>query len=154
MILEPLRLFHHVPEEQSITDDISAPHTLRLLNQAIEPFQAILLPPDRCTLHNQVEHLLRTTHKHHRTTLFLQLVHLEEKQVPASYSFLRLTLSLNPLARLHDTHAIRNQHITIRQRLSKERVLPSRIIGMSINRVNEQFVLCRFLDPAEHITAS
>ena len=51
MILEPLRLFHHVPEEQSITYDISSPHTLRLLDQAIEPFQAMLLPPDRCTLH-------------------------------------------------------------------------------------------------------
>ena len=27
-----LRLFHHVPKEQSITDDISSPHTLRLLD--------------------------------------------------------------------------------------------------------------------------
>ena len=26
MILEPLRLFHHVPKEQAITDDISSPH--------------------------------------------------------------------------------------------------------------------------------
>ena len=26
MILEPLCLFHHVPEEQGITDDISSPH--------------------------------------------------------------------------------------------------------------------------------
>ena len=25
-------LFHHIPEEQGITDDISAPHTLRLLD--------------------------------------------------------------------------------------------------------------------------
>ena len=170
MILVPL-FFHHIPEEQSITDDISSPHTLRLFDQAIEPFQAMLLPPDRCTLHgtseevedgtdgtyvtmdvqlipmrispllllrsrhtdpkqvrvgsidgindslvvlirelrlirrrishhlqvriihgstlhNQVEYLLRTTHEHHRTALFLQLVHFEEKQVPASYSFL------------------------------------------------------------------
>lgn len=156
-------LFHHVPEEQCITDDISSPHTLRFLDQAIEPFQAMLLPPDRCTLHGtseevedstngtyvtmdvqlipmrigplfllrrrhanpkqiwvgsidgindslvvlirelrlirrrishhlqvriihgstlhyQVEHLLRTTHKHHCTTLFLQLVHFEKNR--------------------------------------------------------------------------
>ena len=26
MILEPLRLFHHIPKEQAITDDISSPH--------------------------------------------------------------------------------------------------------------------------------
>ena len=26
MIFEPLRLFHHVPKEQAITDDISSPH--------------------------------------------------------------------------------------------------------------------------------
>ena len=31
MILVPL-FFHHVPKEQAITDDISAPHTLRLLD--------------------------------------------------------------------------------------------------------------------------
>ena len=50
MILEPL-LLHHVPKEQAITDDISSPHTLRLLDQAIEPFQTVLLPPDRGTLY-------------------------------------------------------------------------------------------------------
>ena len=50
MILDPL-LFHHVPKEQGITDDISAPHTLWLLHQSIEPFQTVLLPPDRGTLH-------------------------------------------------------------------------------------------------------
>ena len=71
------------------------------------------------TLHNQVEYLLRTSHKHHCTTLFLQLVHFEEKQVPAGYSFLRLTLSLNPLARLHDAHTIQNQHIAICQGIAK-----------------------------------
>ena len=47
----PTLLFHHIPKEQTITDDISAPHTLRLLDQAIEPFQTVLLPPDRGTLH-------------------------------------------------------------------------------------------------------
>ena len=26
MIFEPLRLFHHIPKEQAITDDISSPH--------------------------------------------------------------------------------------------------------------------------------
>ena len=31
------------------------------------------------TLHNQVEYLLRTSHKYHCTTLFLQLVHFKEK---------------------------------------------------------------------------
>ena len=50
MILEPL-LLHHVPKEQAITDDISSPHTLRLLDQSIEPFQTVLLPPDRGTLY-------------------------------------------------------------------------------------------------------
>ena len=29
---EPTLLFHHIPEEQRITDDISSPHTLRLLD--------------------------------------------------------------------------------------------------------------------------
>lgn len=93
------------------------------------------------TLHNQVEYLLRTTHKHHRTTLFLQLVHFEEKQVPASYSFLRLTLSLNPLARLHDAHSIRNQHITISQSISKELILLCGVKRVSIYCVNELFAL-------------
>ena len=51
MIFDPLRLFHHIPKEQGITDDISSPHTLRLLHQSIEPFQAMVLPPDRGTLH-------------------------------------------------------------------------------------------------------
>ena len=50
MILVPL-FFHHVPEEQSITDDISSPHTLWFFDQAIEPFQTIVQPPDWCTLH-------------------------------------------------------------------------------------------------------
>ena len=56
-----LLLFHHVPEEQSITYDISAPHTLRLLDQAIEPFQAMILPPDRCTLHGTGEEVKDST---------------------------------------------------------------------------------------------
>lgn len=93
------------------------------------------------THHNQVEHLLRTTHKHHCTTLFLQLVHFEEKQVPASYSFLRLTLSLNPLSRLYYTHAIRNQHITISQSISKELILLCGVKRVSIYGVYEQFAL-------------
>ena len=93
------------------------------------------------TLHNQVEYLLRTSHKHHCTTLFLQLVHFEEKQVPAGYSFLRLTLSLNPLARLHDAHSIRNQHIAICQGISKELILLCRVKRMSIYCVYEQFAL-------------
>ena len=135
-----LRLFHHIPEEQSITDDISAPHTLRLLNQAIEPFQAMLLPPDRCTLHNQVKHFLRTTHEHHRSTFF-QFVHFEREQIPASYSFLRLTLSLNPLARLYDTHTFQNQHIAICQGISKELILLCRVKRMRIYCVYEQFAL-------------
>ena len=50
-----LLLFHHVPKEQGITDDISSPHTLRFFDQAIEPFQAMLLPPDRGTLHGTSE---------------------------------------------------------------------------------------------------
>ena len=92
-------------------------------------------------LHNQVEHFLRTTHKHHRTTLFLQFFHFEREQVPSRDTFLRLALRLNPLTRFHDAHPIRNQHITIHQRLSKERVLASRIIRMSIYSINEQFAL-------------
>ena len=61
MILEPLRLFHHVPKEQAITDDISSPHTLRLLHQSIEPFQAMVLPPDRGTLHGTSEEIEDST---------------------------------------------------------------------------------------------
>ena len=60
MILVPL-LFHHVPEEQAITDDISSPHTLWLLDQAIEPFQTMLLPPDRGTLHGTSEEVKDST---------------------------------------------------------------------------------------------
>ena len=56
MILEPL-LFHHIPKEQAITDDISSPHTLRLLHQSIEPFQTVLLPPDNGTLHGTGEEI-------------------------------------------------------------------------------------------------
>ena len=75
-------------------------------------------------LHDEIEHLLRTAHKHHRFlassiilfhilgTLFLQFVHLESKEIPASDTFLRLTLGMNPLTCLHDTHPIRNQDIT------------------------------------------
>ena len=61
MIFEPLRLFHHIPKEQAITDDISSPHTLRLLDQAIEPFQTVLLPPDRGTLHGIGEEVKDST---------------------------------------------------------------------------------------------
>ena len=60
MILVPL-FFHHIPEEQSITDDISSPHTLRLFNQAIEPFQPMVLPPDRGTLHGTSEEVKDST---------------------------------------------------------------------------------------------
>ena len=56
-----LLLFHHVPEEQSITYDISAPHTLRLLDQAIEPFQTMLLPPHWRTLHSTSEEVKDST---------------------------------------------------------------------------------------------
>ena len=60
MILAPL-LFHHIPEEQAITDDISPPHTLWLLHQSIEPFQTVLLPPDRGTLHGTGEEVEDST---------------------------------------------------------------------------------------------
>ena len=60
MILAPL-LFHHIPKEQAITDDISSPHTLRLLHQSIEPFQTVLLPPDRGTLHGTSEEVKDST---------------------------------------------------------------------------------------------
>lgn len=46
-----LRLFRHIPKEQCIANNIPPPHSLRLLNQAIEPFQTMLLPPHWCTLH-------------------------------------------------------------------------------------------------------
>ena len=52
---DPPLFLHHIPEEQAITDDISSPHTLRLLHQSIEPFQAMVLPPDRGTLHGTSE---------------------------------------------------------------------------------------------------
>ena len=61
MILAPLCLFHHIPEEQAITDDISSPHTLRLLDQSIEPFQTMVLPPDRGTLHSTGEEVKDST---------------------------------------------------------------------------------------------
>ena len=67
MILEPLRLFHHVPKEQAITDDVSSPHTLRFLDQAIEPFQTMLLPPDRGTLHGTSEEVEDGTDGTHMT---------------------------------------------------------------------------------------
>ena len=67
MILEPLRLLHHIPKEQAITDDISSPHTLRLLHQAIEPFQTVLLPPDRGTLHGTSEEVEDSTDGTHMT---------------------------------------------------------------------------------------
>ena len=54
-------LFHHVPEEQAITDDISSPHTLWLLHQSIEPFQTVLLPPDRGTLYGTSEEVEDST---------------------------------------------------------------------------------------------
>ena len=54
-------LLRHVPEEQAITYDISSPHTLRLLDQAIEPFQTVLLPPDRGTLHGTSEEVEDST---------------------------------------------------------------------------------------------
>ena len=54
-------LLRHVPEEQAITDDISSPHTLRLLHQSIEPFQAMVLPPDRCTLYGTGEEVEDST---------------------------------------------------------------------------------------------
>lgn len=92
------------------------------------------------TLHNQVKHFLRTTHEHHRTTFF-QFVHFEREQIPASYSFLRLTLSLNPLARLYDAHTIRNQHIAICQGISKKLILLSGVKRVRFYCVNEQFAL-------------
>lgn len=63
--------------------------------------------------------------------LFFQFVHFEREQIPASYSFLRLTLSLNPLARLYDAHTIRNQHIAICQGISKKLILLSGVKRMS-----------------------
>ena len=43
--------FGDVPQEQGIPDDIPAPHAPRLFDQAIQPFQSLLLPPDRSTFH-------------------------------------------------------------------------------------------------------
>ena len=57
----PTLLLRHVPKEQAITYDISSPHTLRLLDQAIEPFQTVLLPPDRGTLHGTSEEIEDST---------------------------------------------------------------------------------------------
>ena len=54
-------LLHHIPKEQAITYDISSPHTLRFLDQAIEPFQTVLLPPDRGTLYGTGEEVEDST---------------------------------------------------------------------------------------------
>ena len=52
-------LLQHIPKEQRVADDVSAPHALRLLQQSVEPFQSMTLPPHRRTLHGageEVEH--------------------------------------------------------------------------------------------------
>ena len=38
-------LFHDIPEKQSIAYDISPPHPPRLLQQPVQPLQAMSLPP-------------------------------------------------------------------------------------------------------------
>ena len=40
-----------VPQEQSVAYNISSPHSFRLFQQSVGPFQSMLLPPHRCTCH-------------------------------------------------------------------------------------------------------
>jgi len=97
MVFEPLRLFRHVPEEQAITDDISSPHTLWLLDQSIEPFQTVLLPPDRGTFHGTSEKVKDSTDGTHvamdvqlipmrvRPLLLLRRRHTNPEQIWVGY---------------------------------------------------------------------
>ena len=53
----PLR--RHIPQEQHVPDDVPPPHPPWLLYQPVQPFQAMLLPPQRRPLHRsgkEVEH--------------------------------------------------------------------------------------------------
>lgn len=71
-----LRLFHHVPKEQRITNNISPPHALRFFQQAIEPFQTMLLPPHWCTLHGtskEVKHSPYSPGELHLTAKYMQI---------------------------------------------------------------------------------
>lgn len=44
-------LFCDVDQEQHVSDDVPSPHSSRFLDQPVQPFQAVLLPPFRSTLH-------------------------------------------------------------------------------------------------------
>ena len=63
----PYASFTIFQRNKGITDDISSPHTLKFLNQAIEPFQTMLLPPDRGTLHGTSEEVEDSTDGTHMT---------------------------------------------------------------------------------------
>lgn len=102
----------------------------------------------RSPLHNQVEHLLRAAHEHYRSlertecsSTFFEFVHFKLEEIPSCYSFLRQAFRLYPSARLHDAHPVRNEHITVCQRLSEQFILTRRVVRMSVNCVNEQFAL-------------
>ena len=106
-----------------------------------------------CLLADQFQHLFRATHKHNPllvfvlvfvmvfVLVFVQPSHFKLKQVPSCYTFLGQALRLYPSAGLHYAHPVRNKHITVCQRLSKERVLACRIIRMGIYRVDKQLAL-------------
>ena len=74
-------------------------------------------------------------------TFSFELSHLEREQIPSGDPFLWLALGYYPLASLHYTHTVRNEHVAVGQRLSKELVLTRRVIRMGIDRVDEQFTL-------------
>lgn len=84
-----------------------------------------------------------TTHStfHILHSTFFEFVHFKLEEIPSCYSFLRQALRLYPSASLHDAHPVRNEHITICQRLSEQFILTRRVVRMSVNCVNEQFAL-------------
>ena len=99
-------------------------------------------------LHNKVKHLLRAAQEHYRSlgrtecsSTFFEFVHFKLEEIPSCYSFLRQALRLYPSARLHDAHPVRNEHITVCQRLGEQPILTRRVVRMSIYCVNEQFAL-------------
>ena len=50
-----------VPKKQRIADNVPTPHALRLLQQSVQPFQSMPLPPHGRTLHRTGEEVKHST---------------------------------------------------------------------------------------------
>lgn len=92
-------------------------------------------------LANQAQYLFAGTQEHDLAALLVQLVHLEDEQVPAGNALLGLRLCVEPLAHANDADSIGNKHVALGQGLFEQNVLAGVVVRECIDRVDQKLAL-------------